>query len=186
MKPTDTSPGARQDGTLNRRTVITGSVATGVAAFGQQVAAQSDPGTPNATTQASPVASPETTGIDAGKLMMLSANLCGGAVLNADHVDGLIALLGSEDNIREPLDELFAVEWFTEESLAETSREAQKVAGNILQYWFVGWYNGEPVDNRTELYFDLAGWQALPYRTEQSACKDLFYWAEEIDLENGQ
>jgi hypothetical protein len=186
MKPLDTSPVDRQDGTLNRRTMITGSVATGVAALGQQVAAQSDPGTPNATSQATPAASPASVDIDAGKLMMLSANLCGGAILNADHVDGLVALLGSEENIKEPLDELFAVEWFTEESLAETSREAQQVAGNILQYWFVGWYNGEPVKNRTGLYFDLAGWQALPYRTEQSACKELFYWAEEIDLESGQ
>lgn len=186
MKSIDTSPVNRHAGMLNRRTMITGSVATGVAVLSQQVAAQSDPGTPNATSQATPAASPESTGIDAGKLMMLSANLCGGAVLNPDHVDGLVALLASEDNINQPLDELFAVEWFTEESLAETSREAQRVAGNILQYWFVGWYNGKPVDNRADLYFDMAGWQALPYRTEQSACKDLFYWAEEIDLENGQ
>lgn len=186
MKSTGTSPAERPDGTLTRRTLITGSVATGAAVLGQQVVAQSDPGTPNATSQASPIASPESTDIDAGKLMQLSANLCGGAVLNPDHVDGLIQLLGSEDNIKEPLDELFAVEWFTEESLAETSPQAQKVAGNILQYWFVGWYNGKPVENRADLYFDLAGWQALPYQTTQSACKGLFYWAEEIDLETGQ
>ena len=186
MKPVDTSPGDLHEGTLNRRTVITGSVATGVAALGQHVAAQSDTGTPNATSQATPAASPASVDIDAGKLMQLSANLCGGAILNADHVDGLIALLSGEENIKEPLDELFAVEWFTEESLAETSPEAQQVASTILYYWFVGWYNGEPVENRAEMYFDLAGWQALPYRTEQSACKDLFYWAEEIDLENGQ
>ena len=169
---------------LTRRTMIATSVATGVATLGNQAAiAQSTPPTPGAEGVATPAASPiATSEIDTGKLMMLSANLCGGARLNPAQAEGLITLLAGEENVNSPLEELFAVEWFTPESLAETSPEAQRVAKNILQYWFLGRYDGELVENRSKLYIELASWQSLPYQTQQGACKGLNYWAEEVNI----
>lgn len=175
MAPTPSDEFETRQATLNRRAMITASMATGVATLGHQSAvAQSTP------SAASPVAGAD---IDTDKLMMLSANLCGGAILNPDLVVGLAALLANEENATSTLEELQAVEWFTPESLAETSPEAQAVAKNILQYWFLGQYNGELVENRTELYIELATWQSLPYMTQQGACKGENYWAEEVTLE---
>lgn len=169
---------------LNRRSMIATSVATGVAALGSQAAvAQSTPSTPGATGVATPAASAVATSqIDTAKLMMLSANLCGGASLKPALAEGLASLLAGEENVNASLEELLAVDWFTPETLAETSPEAQRVAKNILQYWFLGRYDGELVENRSKLYIELASWQSLPYQTQQGACKGVNYWAEEVKL----
>lgn len=174
MKPTRAPDAERNAGSVDRRKLIAGTMATGVAAMGQHVSAL----------QSTPEASPVGGGIlSPGNVMTLSANVCSGAILNPDHVGVLISHLEAEADIEPTLDELMAIPWFTSEELAAASPEAQRIAKNILQYWFLGRYDGELVENRTSLFFDMASWQSLPYMTQQSACKPEFYWAEEIDLE---
>jgi hypothetical protein len=73
------------------------------------------------------------------------------------------------------------VEDFTPEALGETLLEAQRIATNILQYWFLGQYNGVPTDNRAERFFGLASWQALPYFTQPTMCKSFGYWAADLE-----
>lgn len=157
--------------TLNRRTLIAGAVATGAVVAGQK----------STLAQGSPVASPAT-GIDADRLMALSIDLCGGAELDENGAEGLLLLLDSEPDIVPAFEELEAVSEITPESIGATSAEAQRLSTNILQYWFIGQYDGEPVENRADLFFSLACWQPLPYATQASSCKSFGYWAVEIEL----
>lgn len=172
MEPVSKSEGLQATNTLNRRAVLAGTAATAVAVATHTVAAQ---GTPEAT--------PKIDGeLDPGRVMMVSANLCGGAILKANHVNELLEILNADAELVAPFEELEAVVEFTEEAMQEVSPEAQALAANILQYWFLGRYNGEPVENRAEMYFDFASWQTLPYSTEPSTCKSFGYWAVEVDV----
>lgn len=170
-------PRSRTDGqsvsTVSRRTMVTGAVATGVTVATHNAGA----------TQSTPQATPETDGgIDTGRLMRVSANLCGGAILKQEHADTLLDILNSDAAVLPAFEELETVEEFTEEAMTEVSPEAQALAANILQYWFLGRYNGDPIENRSHLFFDLACWQPLPYSTQPSTCKSFGYWAAEIEL----
>lgn len=159
--------------TLNRRLAISGAVAVGITAATHAVG----------SAQGTPQAAPETDGaIDNSRLMALSENLCGGATLKAENADTLLTLLGNDGSNVTAFEELEAVAEFTDEAMEAVSPEAQQLAANILQYWFLGRYNGEPVEDRAEMFFDLACWQTLPYSTQPSTCKSFGYWAVEIEL----
>ncbi len=158
--------------TLNRRAMLAGTAATAVAVATHSVAAQ---GTPEAT--------PQVDGeLDFDRVMLVSANLCGGARLNGDIAGPLIEKLNSDPALVAPFEELESVDEFTEEAMENVSEEANRLATNILQYWFLGRYDGELVENRAEIFFDLACWQTLPYSTAPSTCKSFGYWAEDIEL----
>lgn len=119
--------------------------------------------------------------IDLDRVMALSSRLAGGASLDASAGEGLVSLLAAEPGIDATLRELEGVENFTPETLTETLLEAQRIATNILQYWFLGQYNGIPTDNRAERFFGLACWQTLPYFTQPTMCKSFGYWAEDLE-----
>lgn len=159
--------------TVNRRTLVTGAVASGVAALTYAgVAGQSAPhGTPAASRD-----------IDEERVMAVSENLCGGANLKAENVGTLLTILNSDDENVSAFEELEAVGEFSDEVMGGVSPEAQALAANILQYWYLGRYNGVPVEDRADMFFDLACWQPLPYATQPSTCKSFGYWAVEIEL----
>lgn len=129
-----------------------------------------------------PTASPVPIAIDPTFLLDLSGRLAGGAKLASNAVEPLATLLATEPQIEATLEELHAIADFTPEVLAAASGNAQRVAANILQYWFLGRYDNLPVDNRADMFFSLAAWQTLPYATQQSLCKSFGYWAQEIEL----
>lgn len=165
------SEGARS--TLNRRNVLSGAVASGIVAVTHTVNAAD--GTPQAT--------PETGGaIDESRVMKVSIDLSGGANLKAGHVDGLLSRLNSDEANLAAFEELEAVDEFTDDAMAAVSPDAQQLAANILQYWFLGRYDNVPVEDRADMFFDLACWQTLPYATQPSTCKSFGYWAVEIEL----
>ena len=172
MEPDRNSGNNGTSNTLNRRSVLVGAAATAVAAATHSAAAQ---GTPEAT----PAMEGE---LDSGRVMMVSANLCGGAILNQDNAGTLLEILNSDPEVIAPFEELEAVVQFTDEAMQDVSANAQTLAANILQYWFLGRYDGEPIANRAEMFFDFACWQPLPYSTEPSTCKSFGYWAVEIEL----
>lgn len=168
-------PNQQRDSTsrLNRRALVAGAMVGGVTVASHTVG----------VAQGTPQATPEIDGgIEIGRLMMVSANLCGGARLKQDNADTLLALLNSDERNLPAFEELEAVVEFTDDAVAATSPEAQQVAVNILQYWFLGRYNDLPIENRADLFFDLACWQTLPYSTQPSTCKSFGYWAAEIEL----
>lgn len=164
---------------ISRRALISASVATAAAApVAGRAAAQG-----SMHQEATPDASPVTSSIDSGKLLDLSARLVGGGNLAQDAVGGLAALLASEPAIETTFAELAALGEITPEALAAISPEARRVSANILQYWYLGRYDGEPVPRRADIYFSLVSWQALPYATQPTLCKSFGYWASEIQLE---
>lgn len=156
---------------VNRRTVVSGAVATGATAALWKPAAGE--GTPDATAVST---------IDTARLMALSERLAGGASLNEDAAEGLLTLLEAEPGFNSAFEELESLGEITDEAVAGTTDDAQRLSTNILQYWFLGRYDGEPVENRADFYFSFASWQALPYSTQQSTCKSFGYWALEIEL----
>lgn len=173
MEPERNFVDEREQTTLSRRTMISGAAAAGIAVAAHTgYAAQ---GTPQAT----PAVEGE---LDAGRVMMVSANLCGGAILKQDNAGPLLEILNGEPGLVAPFEELEAVVEFTEEAMQDVSPDAQALAANILQYWFLGRWEGEPIETRAEMFFDFACWQALPYSTEPSTCKSFGYWAVEIEL----
>lgn len=162
-------------GTIKRRSVISGALATGAAIAGMPgVMAQSSP-------VASPAASPAAA-IELDRVMAVSTELCGGAKLADAAGEGLVSILSSEPGAIAAFEELEGLPEFTSESVAGTSAEAQALSANILQYWFLGRWNGEPVQERSDIFFSLACWQALPYATQISSCKSYGYWQAEIEL----
>lgn len=172
MHTTDRQRAGGRTPSLTRRHLVTTSIAGGATLF-------TFPAMAGAST---PEASPVPVTIDPTFLLELSGRLAGGAKLAENAVEPLAALLATEPDIEATLAELRAVEEFTPETLAATSDEAQHVAANILQYWFLGRYDNLPVENRADMFFSLASWQTLPYATQQSLCKSFGYWAQEIEL----
>lgn len=155
-------------GTVSRRAMVAGAAGTvGLAA---------------ARTGSTAQGTPATDGLDTQRVMMVSANLCGGAQLKTTHLDELLALMTGESDAASSLEELARVTEFTDAAMKELSPEAQALAANMLQFWFLGRWNGEPIPNRSGVFFDLACWQALPYSTQPSTCKSFGYWAVEIEL----
>ena len=172
MHTTERQRAEGQTPSLTRRHLVATSIVGGATAM-------AFPALAGAST---PTASPVAAGIDLDSLQDLSNRLAGGAALAQNAIEPLAALLATEPGIQTTLAELDAFEEFTPEVLAATSDEAQRVAANILQYWFLGRYDNLPVDNRADMFFSLAAWQTLPYATQQSLCKSFGYWAEEIEL----
>lgn len=161
-----------QQSSLSRRRLIASTTIGGVSALALSV--------PSLAAMQS--ATPQAAAIDAADLFSLSGRLTGGASLNEAAVPALATLLSAEPDIAATLQELDAISEFSAEALAAASPAAQAVATNILQYWFLGRYNGEFVANRSDIFLSLACWQALPYSTQPSVCKSFGYWAEEIAL----
>lgn len=155
-------------GTVSRRAMVAGAAGSvGLVAARSGAVAQ---GTPTSDA------------LDRQRVMMVSANICGGARLTTTHLDELMALMSGDSHAFASLEELANVSEFTEAALKELSKDAQELAGNMLQFWFLGRWNGEPIPNRSGVFFDLACWQALPYSTQPSTCKSFGYWAVEIEL----
>lgn len=172
MKPERNTSKLWATSTLNRRAAVAGTAASAIATATHVATAQ---GTPEATALVSG-------DLDSGRVMMVSTNLCGGANLKQENAGVLLEILNGNPEFAAPFEELEAVAEFTEDAMADVTPEAQTLAANILQYWFLGRFDGEPIEGRADLYFDLACWQALPYSTAPSTCKSFGYWAVEIEL----
>ena len=161
---------SRVGNSLSRRQLVVGTTAAGLGSALPVIAgAQS---TPNAN--ASPAA------LDADLVLRVSQSLVGGGTLEPAAATGLATLLAAEPGIEASLKELAAITEMTPEALQGASAEAQAVATNILTYWFQGRYNDAPAPNRSDIFFQLASWQALPYLTQPTLCKAFGYWAVDV------
>lgn len=157
---------------FSRRHLVVSTAAAGVgAALPGAAGAQA---TPNATPAASPVA------LDPATVLAVSQALVGGGTLADAALPPLVDLLAVEPGIEGVLRELSAIAEMTPEALAAASPEARAVATNILTYWYQGQYDGAPVANRADIFFQFAAWQALPYMTQPTLCKAFGYWAADV------
>lgn len=156
---------------LSRREVLQGAatLTAGATAFGLAgLPALAQGATPNAG------------GVTVNQLMALSTTLVGGAQLNADFGPQLLDLIARDPAQLGALKELIAGGGAGTPEPA--SPAAKKVVANILTYWYVGEFDGNPAPNREGLFFGLAAYQTVPYITIQSVCKGFGYWAKPVPV----
>lgn len=152
---------------VDRRTVMIGSAAVVAGAtLGSRLTLAQD------ATPATPAT--EAPSIDA--LRAVSLALTGSTSVADAGLETLAGLVGSNSAFAE----LAAVPEMTADALNRLSPDAQTLATNILQFWYVGNWDGKPVANRADLYFSLTAWSALPYSTQPTLCKSFGYWAENV------
>lgn len=134
---------------------------------------------------ASPIASPAAAvAIDAEQLLAVSTALVGTDSLNADYVEPLAQLIGADPALAEGFDELAqADDLAADGSLDGLSDSATATATDILTYWYTGYFEGSPVENRAQIFFGLPVWGTVPYATQPTLCKAFGYWAGDPGVE---
>jgi hypothetical protein len=116
--------------------------------------------------------------IDPDKLLAVSTALVGVDSLNADYVPPLAQLIGADPKLAGGFDELASADNLAGDgSLDGLSGDAQTVATDILEYWYLGQFAGKPVEHRAQMFFGLPVWQTVPYATQPTLCKAFGYWA---------
>lgn len=110
------------------------------------------------------------------QLASLSKTLCGGGVFNDARTAQLADLFASDSKLGAGLQELLRESSGTP-SPGTRSPGAQAAAQEILLYWYIGEFNGEPVANHAEVYPQLQAWQAM-YTPACAVCKVYGAWAE--------
>lgn len=132
-----------------------------------------------------PVATPagEVT-IDLGRLGEVSLALVGGGTLADTALETLGALISADPAMVAAFDELAALgDPSSPDAMDAMSGDARKLVGNIVEFWYLGNFDGSPVANRADLYFGLPVWKALPYIAQPTLCKAFGYWATDISLD---
>lgn len=169
----DTRPPA-----LTRRRFV-GATASALAASPALAAAQATPGP--GTQDATPAA---TLKVDLDALYAVSQILVGTGNLNEDYTETLGLLLSADEARVEGFRELRGnANPTSEESLEAMSGNARTVVTDILSFWYLGHFDGQPVENRAEIVMGLPVWTTLPYFTQPALCKSFGYWAESFDVE---
>lgn len=162
------SPDVPSTTSITRRHLLTGSAAMVTApALARSVGAHE--------------ASPPDDEVGLEDFRALCRSLVGVDDLPDESLEELLGLMNgdpwSAEGMRELIDHAAG-----ESDTAPISLESSAAAANILQYWYVGEFNGEPIENRAERFSGLIAHQVLPYVTIQAVCKEYGYWAEELDL----
>lgn len=169
---------------LTRRRVV-GAAAGAIAApvVASAAAAQSELATPErGTPAASPVVA---VAIDVGGLYALSQQLVGGGKLDETAVEPLAGLLSGDPARIAGFEELAKLDNAASASaLTDISDNARQVVTDILQYWYLGQFDGQPVANRAAMFFGLPVWATLPYVTQPTLCKGFGYWATDVPVDD--
>ena len=156
------------------------SVAAGaIASTPLQVMAQSTPET------GQPVASPAgESQIDLGTLMTVSQALVGGGTLNDAALETLGGLISADPDRVAAFGELADLDDpSAPDALDAMSPGARSLVDDIVQFWYLGNFDGKPVENRAELYFKLPVWTTVPYAAQPTLCKAFGYWAMDVSLD---
>lgn len=158
----------RHINSLTRRDLVkasTAATATLAGLAGSSISAQ----TPGATPA-----------IDLQTLQDLSTSLVGGGNINTDALPILSSLIEADPALIAALPNLAALTDFTTEAVTALDDDTRRLASNILQFWYLGRWDGNPVEQRADLFFSLVSWQTLPYVTQPTLCKGFGYWAADV------
>ncbi len=181
--PTSPEPAAdRRFPRLSRRHLVAGSGASLAAAalappaLGQEAS----PVSPSvATVEATPAASPVAdVNLDVFRVICLTA--AGVAELPEEPLQQLLGLIQADEPSATGLQEMLAAGGSLD--LANLSGDATTTVTNIVEFWYLGNFNGAPIENRADLFPGLVSFQTLPYVTIPAICKAYGYWAMEVDL----
>jgi hypothetical protein len=170
-------PSGSMPGVTRRRFV--GLAAAAVAAAPLEAATQSTPeaGQPVATPAAEVL-------INVEQLATVSEALVGGGTLREAALESLAGLISADPRRVSAFAELVALDDpASEEALGTMPRGVRQLADDIVHFWYLGYFDGKPVENRSELYFGLPVWGTLPYVTQPTTCKAYGYWASDVTLD---
>lgn len=128
---------------------------------------------------ASPAATPVAdVNIDVFRVICLAAT--GVTELPDEPLRRLLGLIVADDATAAGLQEMLVAG--SNLDLANLSDAATTTVTNIVEFWYLGNFNGAPVENRAELLAGLVSYQTLPYVTIPAVCKAYGYWAIALDL----
>lgn len=178
MQDPDCGCTSRDTASVTRRRFI-GATAGALAVSPLHALAQSTPETEQ------PVATPSgEVSIDLESLATVSLAIVGGGTLADAGVQTLGGLISADPDRVAAFEELAELhDPSAEGMLDDVSRAARALAGEIAGFWYLGQFDGNPVENRTELYFGLPVWGTLPYITQPTLCKAFGYWAMDVTLD---
>lgn len=185
MSKLDRDPIGERSRISRRRMVGMGSAALAAPLAPAIARAQQQDEAAGTPAPASPVASPATTTpVDSDALLNVSIALVGTDSLNADYVEPLAYLIGADPALAAGFDELAGADDLAADgSLDGLSDSATATATDILTYWYTGYFGGNPVENRAEIFFGLPVWGTVPYATQPTLCKAFGYWATDPGVE---
>jgi hypothetical protein len=129
--------------------------------------------------QASPVP-----GVSMTAFMDLSLALVGGGRLDADRGGQLLDLIATDPARLTALHELLAIRAGAGVAtpiatpVAALSVGSRKLVEQILRFWYLGTFDGQPVNDRAGFWFSLSAWQAVKYTYATSVCRAFGIWAE--------
>lgn len=146
--------------------------------------------TPAAAAQGTPTSAQTPTPAEVDAFITLSRSLSGGGRFDTGMAKQLLGWMNADAVLRRGLDELLKYP-----AVALGARTASPEAGNrsspseidaavnaILTFWFVGYFNGEPIPGRSEAYDGLLAWQAM-YTEPVATCKEFGGWAQPPNTE---
>ncbi len=129
--------------------------------------------------EASPVAE-----VPIEAIMDLSLALVGGGRLDDKRGAQLLALIAADSERRTALDTLLAIragasaETPIATPVAALSAADHDLVEQILRFWYLGTYDGQPVTDRAGFWFGLSAWQAVGYTYAPSVCRAFGLWAQ--------
>jgi hypothetical protein len=171
---------AGRDAAHVTRRAFVGVAAGAIAAVPLQAGAhQSTPQTEQ------PVATPAgKVAIDLDRLKEVSSALVGGGTLADNALETLGGLISADPAAIAAFDGLAAVDDpASADAMDAMSGDERALVENILEFWYLGNFDGKPVENRADLYFGLPVWATLPYVSQPTLCKAFGYWATDIQID---
>src|SRR5699024_715143 len=119
--------------------------------------------------------------IDEDALYTLSQKLVGGGDLARSRVSQLATLLASQPALKSGAAELIQLKDPTSAHAQNgLSANGHGACTNILTYWYEGTFDGQPVEQRSSVFFGLPAWGTVDYFTQPTMCKGFGYWAQDV------
>jgi hypothetical protein len=153
---------------LTRRHLIAGTSGAAASVIAGSTIAQ----------DASPVAST----VDPAAFRTLCQAITGYDNLDDAGLEQLLGLFLEDEDMTTGLHELLKVDIGPDFDPIRLDFSLTVVTTNILQFWYLGSFRNQPLENRDERAPRLISYQALPYVTAPAVCKAFGYWATDPNL----
>ncbi len=129
-------------------------------------------------------ASPVASGVDPAAFRALCQSITGFATLDDAGLEQLLDLFLADEETTASLQELLTMEIDPDFNPLQLDFPLVVVVNNILQFWFLGSFRNEALENRDQRSPRLLAYQSLPYITAPALCKAFGYWATDPNLPN--
>ena len=114
--------------------------------------------------------------VDPAAFRVLCVAVTGSEELDDDGLAQLRGLFQADEEMAARLREVLAM-GSGPLDMRELPFPALVIVTNILQFWYLGQFKNEPLENRAERLGNLVAYKTLPYVTIPAVCKGFSYWA---------